>query len=173
MTREHRRTKCRRRPRRGAESLRISHAVDSVGVERRVSPPPRHGAMLTFRPSLPDQMTQETGKRPNGAAAAILAVRRQGLHGMSTTKGFRASARPPPTLVRHCLRVILANSSLKEAFSRCQATQVIGAGASVIYRTGSGIGLFIYGLLAPTATRSFNKIGFPPCGEGGPAANEI
>jgi len=31
--------------------------------------------MLTFRQSLPDQMTQETGKRPNGAAAVILAVR--------------------------------------------------------------------------------------------------
>jgi len=31
--------------------------------------------MLTFRPSLPDEMNQETGKRSNGAAAAILAVR--------------------------------------------------------------------------------------------------
>jgi hypothetical protein len=31
--------------------------------------------MLTFRPSLPDQMTKETGKRPDGAAAAILAGR--------------------------------------------------------------------------------------------------
>jgi len=60
-------------PRRGIP--RSSHAVDSVGVKRRVWPPPRSGAMLTFRPSLPDQMTQETGKRPNGAAAAILAVR--------------------------------------------------------------------------------------------------
>jgi hypothetical protein len=30
--------------------------------------------MRTFRPSFPTQMTQETGKRPNGAAAAILAV---------------------------------------------------------------------------------------------------
>ena len=75
MTREPWRTKGRRRPRRVAESLRSSHAVESVGVERRVSPPPRRGAMLTFRPSLPDQMIQETGKRPNGAVAAILAVR--------------------------------------------------------------------------------------------------
>jgi hypothetical protein len=31
MTREQWHTKCRRRPRRGAESLRSSHAVDSVG----------------------------------------------------------------------------------------------------------------------------------------------
>ena len=31
MTREQWRTKCRRRPRRGAGSLRSSHAVDSVG----------------------------------------------------------------------------------------------------------------------------------------------
>jgi len=30
--------------------------------------------MRTFRPSFPTQLTQETGKRPNGAAAAILAV---------------------------------------------------------------------------------------------------
>ena len=58
-----------------AESLRSSHAVESVGVEQRVSPPPRRCAMLTFRPSLPDQMTQEPRKHPNGAAAAILAVR--------------------------------------------------------------------------------------------------
>ena len=34
-------------PRRGVTSLRSSHAVDSVGVERRVSPPPRRwGASL-------------------------------------------------------------------------------------------------------------------------------
>ena len=45
------------------------------GGRQRVSPPPRRRAMLTLRPSLPDQMTQETGKRPNGAAAAILDVR--------------------------------------------------------------------------------------------------
>jgi len=31
--------------------------------------------MRTFRPSFPTQTTQETGKRPNGTAAAILAVR--------------------------------------------------------------------------------------------------
>ena len=53
MTREHGRTKLRRRRRRGAESLRSSHAVDSVGFERRVSPPRRRRAMLTFRPSFP------------------------------------------------------------------------------------------------------------------------
>jgi len=77
ITREEWRTKCRRRPRGGAESLRSSHAVESVGVEKRVSPQPRprRRAMLSFRLSLPDQMTQETRKRPNGAAAAILGVR--------------------------------------------------------------------------------------------------
>ena len=31
--------------------------------------------MLTFRQSFPTQMITETGKRPNGTAAAILAVR--------------------------------------------------------------------------------------------------
>jgi hypothetical protein len=61
MTREQRRTKCRQRPCRGAEYLRSSHTVDSVGVERRVSPPPHHRAMLTFRRSLPDRMNQEIG----------------------------------------------------------------------------------------------------------------
>jgi hypothetical protein len=30
--------------------------------------------MLTLIPSLPEQMTQETGKRPNDAVAAILDV---------------------------------------------------------------------------------------------------
>jgi len=75
MTREEWRMKCRRRPRRGAEFLLSSHAVASVGVERRISLPPRCGAMLTARPSLPEQITQETRKRPNGAVAAILAVR--------------------------------------------------------------------------------------------------
>ena len=34
LTREHWRTKCQRRPRRGAESLRSSHAVESMRVER-------------------------------------------------------------------------------------------------------------------------------------------
>jgi len=51
------------------------HARRCARGERRVSPPARLGAMRTFRPSFPTQMTQETGKRPNGAAAAILAVR--------------------------------------------------------------------------------------------------
>jgi len=108
--REQWRTKCRRRPRRGAESLRGSQAVDSVGIERRISPPPRRGAMLTFRPSLPDRMTQETGKRPDGAAAAILAVRPARTPRHDFTKGFRASAWPPstvrtPLFVRHSRQI--------------------------------------------------------------------
>jgi len=52
MTREHWRTKLQRRPRRGPESLRSSHAVDSVGVERRVSPPPRRWAASLFLESI-------------------------------------------------------------------------------------------------------------------------
>ena len=48
MTREEWRTKCRRRPRRGAESLRSSHAVDSVGIERRVSQPRAVRALPRF-----------------------------------------------------------------------------------------------------------------------------
>jgi hypothetical protein len=98
MTRGQWRTKCRRRPRRGAESLPGSIAVESVRVERRVSPPPRRGTMFTFRPSLHDQISQGTAKRPMGVAAVIIVVRPQGFHSMSTTKPFRALARPPPTL---------------------------------------------------------------------------
>ena len=115
MTREQWRTTCQQRPRRGAESHRSSHAVDSVGVERLVSPPPRRGAMLTFRPSLPDQMTEETGKRPNGAAAAILAVRLARTPRHDYTKEFRSSAWPPskrrtPLFARHSRQITTPNS---------------------------------------------------------------
>ena len=51
------------------------HACRCARKKRRVSPPARLGRMRTFRPSFPTQMTRETGKRPNGAASAILAVR--------------------------------------------------------------------------------------------------
>ena len=50
------------------------HARPYAGGGRRVTPSPRLGAMRTFKPSFPTQMTQGTGQRPNGAAAAILAV---------------------------------------------------------------------------------------------------
>jgi hypothetical protein len=60
--------------------------VKSVVVERRVSPPPRLRVMLTFTPSLTEHMTQETGKRHNGAVAAKLAVRPTRVHGMDMAK---------------------------------------------------------------------------------------
>jgi len=44
----------------------------SYGVYRRHR---AAGRCSHLKPSLPDQMTQETGMRPNGAAAAIRAVR--------------------------------------------------------------------------------------------------
>jgi len=120
MTREQWRTKCRRRPRRGG-ILRSSHAVDSVGVERRVSPPPRLGAMLTFRLSLPYQMTRTVRRR------RYLPFDSHRVHRMTTTKGFRASAWPPSTLrtplfARHSRQI-----TTRTAFSRTQATEVIGA----------------------------------------------
>ena len=123
MTREQWCTKCRRRPRRGAESLRSSHVVECVWVERRVSPPPRRGAIPTFRPSLPDRMTQETGKRPNGAAAAILAVRPARTPRHDYTKGFRASAWPPSTLhtpmfARHSRQITTVNSVSSDSGDR-------------------------------------------------------
>jgi hypothetical protein len=87
------------------------------GGKWRVSPPARLGAMRTFRPSFPTQMTQETGQRPNSAAAAILPVCPHGVHGVTTTKRFRASARPPPQLrtpsfARHSRRFATQNRAL-------------------------------------------------------------
>ena len=130
MTREQWRTTCQQRPRRGAESHRSSHAVDSVGVERLVSPPPRRGAMLTFRPSLPDQMTEETGKRPNGVAAAILTVRpawtpRRDYYEVIPRLGAAAVG----TSCANVLASVSPNHHSKErfSFSRSQATEVVGA----------------------------------------------
>jgi len=57
MTREQWRTKCRRRPRRCAESLRSSHAVVSVRVERRVSPAPRRSGASPFLESFDREVT--------------------------------------------------------------------------------------------------------------------
>jgi len=57
VTREQWRTKCRRRPRRGAESLRSSHAVESVGVERRVSPPTRRPGTAPLLESFDREVT--------------------------------------------------------------------------------------------------------------------
>jgi hypothetical protein len=57
ITRKQWRTKCRRRPRRGAESLLSSHAVDSVGVERRVSPAPRRSGASPFLESFDREVT--------------------------------------------------------------------------------------------------------------------
>ena len=57
MTREQWRTKCRQRPRRGAESLRGSHAMDSMGVEPRVSPSPRRSGASPFLESFDREVT--------------------------------------------------------------------------------------------------------------------
>jgi len=67
------------------------HARRCAARERRASPPARLGAMHTFKLSFPTQMTQATGK-------AILVVRPHGVHGVTSTKGFCASARPPPQI---------------------------------------------------------------------------
>ena len=80
--------------------------MEFVQVERRVSPPPRHRATFTFRPSFATQMTQETGKRYNGAAAAILAVRppqspRHNYCGGIPRLGEAAAATSYPMFARH------------------------------------------------------------------------
>ena len=70
MTRQHWRTKLTLNP----KYLRGGHPGYPVASKRRVSPPLLPRGVLTFRPSFPNQMTYKTGKRPTGAAAAILAV---------------------------------------------------------------------------------------------------
>jgi len=63
-------------------------------------------------------MTQETGQRPNGAAAAILAFSPPRIDARTHLKGgyLRRFCRRC-NFVRHCWRVILADSSLKTELS--------------------------------------------------------
>jgi len=74
------------------------------------------------------QMTQETGKRHNCAAAAILAVPFPRVDTNACMKGgcLRRFCRRRH-FVRHCSRVIHADSPLKAPFFVLLATQVIGA----------------------------------------------
>jgi len=81
------------------------------------------------------QMTQETLKRHNGAAAVILAVPFPRVDTNAHIKGdcLRRFCRRRH-FVRHCSRVIRADSPLKTEFLVYWrvATQVIGARAGVI-----------------------------------------
>jgi len=79
------------------------------------------------------QMTQETGKRHNGAAAAIFAVPfpRVGTNAYTQGGCLRRFCRRRH-FVRLCSRVIRAGSPLKTAFFILLATQVIGARAGGI-----------------------------------------
>ena len=66
--------------------------------------------MLTFRPSFPNQMTQGTGKRSSGAAAATHAVKGHGVSWMTTTKvvctgGVAAAAISHANIARHSRRI--------------------------------------------------------------------
>jgi len=56
--------------------------------------------MRTLRPSLPTQMTQETGQRPNGAAAAILAVSTPHIVARAHFNGGLPAAVLPPAQLR-------------------------------------------------------------------------
>jgi hypothetical protein len=75
-------------------------------------------------------MTQEMGTRPNSAPAAILAVPFPRVDTNAHMKGgcLRRFGRRR-YFVRHCSRVILADSPLKTAFFILLATEVIGAHA--------------------------------------------
>jgi hypothetical protein len=73
-------------------------------------------------------MTQETGKRPNGAAAAILVVSPPRIDANAKKMGVclrRFCHRPH--FVRRRSRIIRADSPLKTAVFIQLATQVIGA----------------------------------------------
>jgi len=114
MTRERWRTKLRRRPRRGAESLRSSHAVDSVGVERGVSPPPRRWGASLFLESFEWEKKSKCEHHPAARRRRYSPFDPHGVHGMTATMGFRASARPPPQprtpmFARHCRRFTIQN----------------------------------------------------------------
>ena len=91
MTRVHWRTRLRRRPRRGAESVRSSHAVDSVGVVRRVS--------ASFLSHLSGKRRSETCASPRGAPAP--AIRRcppAHRRACQVKGGLPAMVLPPPQL---------------------------------------------------------------------------
>jgi len=63
-------------------------------------------------------MTQETGQRPNGAAAAILAVSAPRIDARAhLTGGYLRRFCRRRNFVRQCSRVILADSSLKTELS--------------------------------------------------------
>ena len=114
MTREHWRTKLRRGKSAAIKPPLNGHAHRFAGGNRRVSPSPRLGAMRTFRPPFPTQMTQVTGQCPNCAAAANLVVSPPRIDARANLmEGYLRRFCRRRNLVRQCLRVILADSPLK------------------------------------------------------------
>jgi len=112
MTRERWRTKLRRQPRRGAESVRSSHAVDFVG--RRVSPPPHWGECSHLRRRFAPNLPKKQASAPTAPRRRYPPFDPRGVHGMTTTNGIRASARPPPQLrtpmfARHSRQIATQN----------------------------------------------------------------
>jgi len=70
--------------------------------------------MRTFRSSFPTQMTQETGQRPNGAAAAIPEVSRPRIDARAHLMGgYLRRFYRRRNFVRQCSRVNVADSPLK------------------------------------------------------------
>jgi hypothetical protein len=123
MTREQWRTKCRWRPRQGAKWFRSRHAVETLRSDHDYH---RRHAHRALRRSLTYLIVKRRSKREHRPAAR----RRRyspfdphGLHGNTTRKGFRASARPPSTLrtplsARHSRRSTTQNSGLWEPGDR-------------------------------------------------------
>jgi hypothetical protein len=92
--------------------------------------------MRTFGPSFPAQMTQETGKRPNGAAAAILVISSPHIDARAYLRGGHlwrfCRGR---NFVRHCARVIV-DSPLK--------TELSGVYKGVNFGASRGKAVLIY-----------------------------
>ena len=88
--------------------------MDSVGVERRVSPPPRRWGACHFLESFEWETTVYMCASPRGAPAAIVAISPPRIDARACLKGVclgRFCRRR--NFVRQCSRVIVADSPLK------------------------------------------------------------
>jgi len=73
------------------------------------------------------QMTEETGKRPNGASAAILAASPPRIDVNAKRRRVSAAVLPPPILRTSLFARLSRGFTTQTAFFNLLATQVIGA----------------------------------------------
>ena len=82
------------------QSPLFRHARYYAGVKRRISPPPRLGAMLTFDHHFPLKILKKQGSAPTARRRHYTPFTGHGVSVLTTTDAFRASAWPPPALRR-------------------------------------------------------------------------